>query len=303
MDQNFVKSTLSLLGEEKGKAWLSKIPELIKIYEKKWNLISQGYFENLSINYVEKVRTADGKDAVLKIGVPSDNEFLREVETLKLFNGKGSIKLLEVDIDDFAMILERCIPGKPLSELNNEEEEIKIFADVCNKLWIAATPEMKQDKASDEIKYFDWYFENIENTANLIPIDLVQKAKEVFEDLIASQGKLCLLHSDLHHDNILSSERGWLSIDPKGVIGEREYESAVYIHNPHSRFKENDNLIDVDFFNRRIQLLAKYLDLDKRRIAQWAFVKQTISLIWTAMDHKTKDETWLKISRVLEKLI
>jgi streptomycin 6-kinase len=28
-----------------------------------------------------------------------------------------------------------------------------------------------------------------------------------------------VLHADLHHFNILSSERGWIAIDPKGVTG------------------------------------------------------------------------------------
>jgi streptomycin 6-kinase len=38
---------------------------------------------------------------------------------------------------------------------------------------------------------------------------------------------------DLHHYNVLSdSGRGWLAIDPKGLVGEVEYEVGAAIRNP-----------------------------------------------------------------------
>src|SRR5690606_4671155 len=40
------------------------------------------------------------------------------------------------------------------------------------------------------------------------------------------------LHGDLHHDNILSSARGWLVIDPKGVLGDPAYDLANVFINP-----------------------------------------------------------------------
>jgi len=40
-----------------------------------------------------------------------------------------------------------------------------------------------------------------------------------------------VLHGDLHHFNILSSGDRWLAIDPKGIIGEPEFEPAAYLEN------------------------------------------------------------------------
>ncbi len=40
------------------------------------------------------------------------------------------------------------------------------------------------------------------------------------------------MHGDFHHFNILSSERGWLVIDPKGVIGPAGYEVGPLLINP-----------------------------------------------------------------------
>jgi streptomycin 6-kinase len=51
--------------------------------------------------------------------------------------------------------------------------------------------------------------------------------------LCSSQRYRRLLHGDLHHGNVLhDSERGWVAIDPKGVLGEPEYEIGVALRNP-----------------------------------------------------------------------
>ena len=55
MNKDFTKSILSLRGKVKGQRWLDNIPELVKTYENKWGLKSQGTFPDLSINFVEKV--------------------------------------------------------------------------------------------------------------------------------------------------------------------------------------------------------------------------------------------------------
>jgi streptomycin 6-kinase len=40
--------------------------------------------------------------------------------------------------------------------------------------------------------------------------------------LLSSPCKQLVLHGDLHHDNILNDGNDWLTIDPKGIIGEAE---------------------------------------------------------------------------------
>lgn len=303
MDQNFIQSLLSLRGKEKGQRWLDDLPETIKSYEKKWKLKSLGAFPDLSINYVEKARTNNGKDVVLKIGFPGDDELLSEMATLDIYNGEGAVKILGKNSKDCVLLLERCIPGNSLHSLNNEEEEILIFAETCRKIWKKASEDFKFKPLAGESKYFDWYFQNFQKSKDSLPKELVIKAKEKFEYLIKTQGELYLLHSDLHHDNILSSERGWLAIDPKGLIGEREYEAGVYILNPYKRFKENETLVNHKFFAKRIELISRALNFDKQRIAGWAFIKQILSLIWSLQDYGVRDTISLRNARELEKLL
>lgn len=46
--------------------------------------------------------------------------------------------------------------------------------------------------------------------------------------MLSSRKPFIFLHGDLHQDNILKQGNGWLAIDPKGVIGEAEFEIAAF---------------------------------------------------------------------------
>src|SRR5512132_4359180 len=80
---------------------------------------------------------------------------------------------------------------------------------------------------------------------------LVEAAQKVFSDLGTSQSRPRLLHGDLHHYNILfDSNRGWLAIDPKGVIGELEYEIGAVLRNPGER---PDLFLSTSTIERRVR--------------------------------------------------
>jgi streptomycin 6-kinase len=58
------------------------------------------------------------------------------------------------------------------------------------------------------------------------------KAARLARDLPAEPVPPGALHGDLHHENVLSSPRGWLAIDPKGIWGDPAYEAANAFRNP-----------------------------------------------------------------------
>lgn len=60
---------------------------------------------------------------------------------------------------------------------------------------------------------------------------IIRKVESLFPELISSQKEVYLLHGDLHHGNILQSYSGWKLIDPKGVVGETEYELIPFLMN------------------------------------------------------------------------
>ena len=82
-------------------------------------------------------------------------------------------------------------------------------------------------------------------------------------------------------DVLLDDERGWLAIDPKGVIGELEYEVGAALRNPIERpalFGE------PSIIRRRVDRFARELGLDAARVRSWAFAQAVLSVIWLVED-------------------
>ena len=96
MNDEFVKNIISLRGDL-GKQWLNNLPEVIKQYEKLWDIEVFSPFY-LSYNYVAPAKTKEGKGVVLKITFPKNTEFKSEIEALKFFNEVGAIKVLKEDL-------------------------------------------------------------------------------------------------------------------------------------------------------------------------------------------------------------
>jgi streptomycin 6-kinase len=85
------------------------------------------------------------------------------------------------------------------------------------------------------------------------------------------------LHGDFHHDNVVGSRRGWLAIDPKGVLGDRHYDVSNIFRNPNGagELAQQPDRIDglADLFTAR-------LGLDRKRTLQWATAHCALSECW-----------------------
>jgi streptomycin 6-kinase len=89
---------------------------------------------------------------------------------------------------------------------------------------------------------------------------LVEAAHGVYDRLAATQRHERLLHGDLHHGNVVfDRERGWLVIDPKGVVAELEFELGAALRNPWDR---PALFTDPGVIRRRARTLADGLRLD-----------------------------------------
>ena len=115
-----------------------------------------------------------------------------------------------------------------------------------------------------------------------IPCELVLEARRLHLELSASQRTTMLLHGDLQHYNVLlDDERGWLAIDPKGVVGELEYELGALLRNP---VEQPELFANPATVNRRLVTLTTLLHLDHTRALHWSFAQAVLSAIWDVED-------------------
>jgi len=215
---------------------------------------------------------------VLKV-VRNRGDEWRAGEILDDFDGSGVVRAYEYI--DGAVLMECLIPGHPLIEVvrkGRDEEATEILADVIARMspraLVNKTPTIE-----------DWAkgFERYAATGNArISRDLVEEGHRVYVELCGSQSQPRLLHGDLHHYNVLSdSARGWLAIDPKGVVGELEYEVGAMLRNPYER---RELFTEQATIERRIRRLSSTLHLDASRILAWGFAQAVLSAIWSVED-------------------
>jgi streptomycin 6-kinase len=240
----------------------------------------------------------DGRRVVLKV-VKQPNDEWRAGEILAAFGGRGVVRVLEHV--GGVMLLERLDPGTALADLvraGRDDEATGILADVIAAMSPGAAP-----ASSPSLKDWARAFARYRTTGDTrIPRALVEKAEAMYLELCTSQRSPRLLHGDLQHYNVLfDDERGWVAIDPKGVVGEIEYEIGAAMRNP---CELPDLFTDRRTIARRIGRLCSVLQLDAPRVLAWTFAQAILSAIWSIEDGETisRDNAALRLATVLESM-
>jgi streptomycin 6-kinase len=249
-----------------GPEWLAALPDLVATAAQRWQLRLGEPFEDIYESVVYPATLPDGSDAVVKVQWPNrDNAF--EAETLRRWHGDGAVRLLDENADIHALLLERCSPGTSLRGLE-ADDALDVYVDLLPRLWVpagAGMPTLSKEAVllSEELQR-EW-----RRTGRPFERRLVDIALEAFASLPASQGPPVLLHQDLHGDNVLRAERGWLAIDPKPLVGEREFGVVPIVRSSELGHSRRGVL-------HRFDRLTADLGLDRERSRLWT-VAHTIA--------------------------
>ena len=207
-------------------------------------------------------------------------------EVLKALGGDCGVRVYEHAPG--AVLIERLSPGTFLARLSldgRDEEATEIMADVIRR--------MNRPRAAlgGFTTVEDWG-EGFRRYAALggghVPPDLVERGGRIYAELCASQQTRVLLHGDLQHYNVLfDSERGWAFIDPKGVVGELEYEAGAMLRNPYER---PELFASAEVVARRLAVFEARLKFNASRALLWAFAQAVLSIIWSVEDGEEVDD-------------
>jgi streptomycin 6-kinase len=244
--------------------------------------------------------TRDDRPVVLKV-VRAPGDEWRAGEILAAFRGEGTVHVL-AHVPG-AALLERAVPGRSLTSLvleGRDDEATGILADVIRRMG-ASNPTVRWAVTAEEWgKGFRSYLDSGDAQ---VPAGLVDRARETYARLCASQQHTRLLHGDLQHYNILfDADRGWLAIDPKGVVGEVEYELGASLRNPGER---PDLFASPAIVERRVGMHAARLGIDADRTLRWAYAQAVLSAIWSVEDGFPVDSAHLslQLARAIEPLL
>ena len=271
-----------------GEQWLDSLPALVGDLERRWHVrAEEPYGDGGAVSWVAPVTLAGGSQAVLKVFLP-DLENEQEPEALGHYAGRGAARALRAEPG--AILLERLVPGTPLWDVQDDDEACRIAATVLRELWQRPRAGHRfRPLAQDAARWATEIPATCEAAGRPYEPELAALAGRLAGELATAQGEQVVLHQDLHGGNILRAERRpWLAIDPKPLVGEREFDLASLI-------RDRRDTITEATVRHRLDLLSGELGLDRQRVRGWAIVH---ALAW-GVDSGGADDRMVDCARWL----
>lgn len=257
-----------------GHEWLANLPRQMNKLSAEWEFELTKVMPELSYSFVALVNYQN-KPAIIKIA-PKEQSLASERLCLVSFQ-KDTPAIFHFDENENAILMEYIYPGQSLKNLviaGHDDQATKIICNIIRELRFQNMPKQHSfkhlaDLAPDLNILIDHFDHN-----------LLDKAIHLFQELTQDRSKDILLHGDLHHDNILSSDNNnWKIIDPHGYVGEPTAEVGAMIRNPYNAFPSDKPLEKV--LARRLFILRDELPYDFEHIKAWCYCISVLSVAWT----------------------
>jgi streptomycin 6-kinase len=242
-----------------GTEWLDALPSVVEACAERWSL---------------------------RVGPAFVGQNVSHVRAAELPDGRGAVTLLAADERVQALLLERCHPGTPLWEIEDDAEATRLAADALRRIWHPPPEEHQFRSLREEAAWWarklpeDW-----EVLGGPIERGLIDEAVAACTELGSDEVDEVVLHQDFHGGNVLRAEREpWLVIDPKPLVGERAFDAASLLRDRRWLLGRGG---DASRIRRRLDLLTDELGVDRERMRRWGIAH---ALIWGFSDSKVEDD-------------
>lgn len=251
---------------------MSEILPHLQSHIAKWRLTLDGEPFETHSSWLAPVTTAGEHAALLKAFKPGSDE----TQAAEILRHWGDAACRVHDGDETAMVIERIAPGTSMVDLveTDDDAATHLWCDVVQKLHTKPAP----TGWKDIVRCGRSLLEKPYPGHDVLTRELFDRARVQFLELVETQSATrYLLHTDLHHANILNGgdQRGWVVIDPKGYAGELEFETSSFLHNPTREYCAPKHLA------RRVRIIASRLGMDEERLVRWVFAHGVLSAVWS----------------------
>jgi streptomycin 6-kinase len=247
-------------------------PDDFEPWVRRWSLIADG--EGFTTRFGSSLLPvlADGEPAMLKIA--GHEEERRGGALMAWWGGVGAARVLAREGE--AILLERFRGPRSLAAMARAgaEEDDEATGILCRTALALHAPRADAPPAS--LAPIEAWFRSLWPAAQAHGGTFAVAAR-VARDLLDDPRDVVVLHGDLHHDNVLDGgDRGWLAIDPKGVLGERGFEYA-------NLFRNHDAQVALapDRLARRTAIVAEEARLDRERLLAWILAYAGLGAAWS----------------------
>ena len=227
---------------------------------------------------VWRVRLDAGGMAIVKDLKPIADAESRGAAYLRWQDGRGCVRLLASDADRLLLEDAGDRPLRDLLERQGDAAATAVMAEVVSELHRGTgTP-------PDGLLPLEEHLASLFAAADAgrdRPDSPFVAAAGLARRLLDAGHAPRPLHGDLHHGNVFEAPRGWLAIDPKGLLGDPAYDVANVFYNPLDR---DDLRLDPARIGSMARNFAAVLDRDPADVLGWAIVDITLSAAWATED-------------------
>ncbi len=278
-----------------GDTWINNLPQIIRQLANQYDFQFIKPIDNLSFSFVALVMmNLTDRPAILKIA-PDKEQIAKEVAWLKCFEDI-SPKILTYDESCNGFLMEYLQPGDSLKNLviqYKDDDATKIICHIIRNLQHQLATEFQCGHLSElqnDFLILKGHFD----------AKLLAQAQSWFDELTSDTTHDVVLHGDLHHDNILSTDTQWKVIDPHGYRGDPVAEVGSMIFNPLDSYPTDKSLKQI--IDRRLHILIDELPFDPKKIKAWAFCKAVLSAAWTLEGHSKVDDFTLAVATTIHQI-
>jgi streptomycin 6-kinase len=219
----------------------------------------------------------DDTPAVLKVPLVEEEQLGSRV--LSWWSGDGAARVLRLD-ERGVVLMERARPGTPLLQLARSATPPGWEADErATRTLVAVARRLQRQRPADPpvgLMSLRRWFRELFSWADEVG-GFFSRAAAVADDLLEHPQGCRVLHGDLHHENVLwfGEERGWLAIDPKGLLGDPGFDYANLLTNP-----GREVVLRPGRLERQIDLISGDSGIDRARLLRWTIAWSGLSAAW-----------------------
>ena len=245
-----------------------------------WRLTPDGMPFRTPSSWLRPVRS-NGVAAMLKM--PFDDEERVAIPVLAWFEGDGAARVLRWDKE--AQLIERLADDVSLVAMAEGGQDSAATRIICGV--IARLHGPRSTPPPDCLIPLRRRFRDLEKMASVASEGrvLYRAAWVEAQELMATASAEVVLHGDVHHGNVLHDpQRGWVAIDPKGLIGPRGYDYANILHNTISALP-----LAPGRLRGQAEIIVGEANLPLREVLGWAFAHAALSAAWSTHTGESAD--------------
>jgi streptomycin 6-kinase len=264
-------------GSPDGRAWIAALPALSGHLARQWDLTVTSEWVRHGYNAVVLPVTQSSRPLALKLTWPPGHA-QGEAEALAAWRGRGAVKLVAADVPRGALLLERLDASRSLAGIPLAQAAATAGA-LIRTLAIQAPPPVPALQAAAR-QLAATFAARQRSLGDPVPGQWVTLAARLAAGL-AGDPVRCLVHTDLHYDNILASGRPgqrWVAIDPKAAAGAPERSVAELL------WTRAGELPGPHAITGLLAAIVENGQLDPAKAVAWAFVRSIDYWLW-GLDH------------------